>query len=82
MQSKLPRHKDAKLCPYILYADKAKLSSFGTQKAYPIVARLANIVVGIRNGNEWGGGQIVGSLPVVIILSFLSSFRDSLNVPG
>ncbi|KAJ7500378.1 hypothetical protein B0H11DRAFT_2155479 [Mycena galericulata] len=64
-QSELPKHVDAKLCPYIIYADKAKLSSFGTQKAYPIVARLANIAVGIRNSNEWGGGQIVGSLPVV-----------------
>ncbi|KAF8207444.1 hypothetical protein K438DRAFT_1904651 [Mycena galopus ATCC 62051] len=59
------RSIDAKLCPYIIYADKSKLSSFGTQKAYPIIARLSNIVVGIRNGNEWGGGQIVGELPVV-----------------
>ncbi|KAJ7715035.1 hypothetical protein DFH07DRAFT_785677 [Mycena maculata] len=64
-QSKLPKHPDAKPCPLIVYADKAKLSSFGTQKAYPIVARLANMVVGIRNSNQWGGGQIVGSLPVV-----------------
>ncbi|KAJ7728431.1 hypothetical protein DFH07DRAFT_757234 [Mycena maculata] len=56
---------DAKLCPYIIYVDKSKLSSFGTEKVYPIIARLANIVVGIRNGNEWGGGQVVGSLPVV-----------------
>ncbi|KAF8136888.1 hypothetical protein K438DRAFT_2120589 [Mycena galopus ATCC 62051] len=56
---------NAKLCPYIIYADKSKLSSFGTQKAYPIIARLSNMVVGIRNGNEWGGGQIVGELPVV-----------------
>ncbi|KAF8142339.1 hypothetical protein K438DRAFT_1635779, partial [Mycena galopus ATCC 62051] len=55
---------DAKLCPYIIYADKSKLSSFGTQKAYPIIARLSNVAVGIRNGNEWGGGQIVGELPV------------------
>ncbi|KAF8164494.1 hypothetical protein K438DRAFT_1909729 [Mycena galopus ATCC 62051] len=53
------------LCPYIIYADKSKLSSFGTQKAYPIIARLSNMVVGIRNGNEWGGGQIVGELPIV-----------------
>ncbi|KAJ6471679.1 hypothetical protein DFH09DRAFT_1253869 [Mycena vulgaris] len=53
------------LCPFIVYADKSKLSSFGTEKAYPVVARLANIVVGVRNGNGWGGGQVVGSLPVV-----------------
>ncbi|KAJ7782439.1 hypothetical protein DFH07DRAFT_900870 [Mycena maculata] len=65
IQSLLPDNKFAKLCPYIIYADKSKLSSFGTQKAYPIIARLANIVVGIRNGNEWGGGQIVGELPVI-----------------
>ncbi|KAJ7707650.1 hypothetical protein B0H17DRAFT_1033442 [Mycena rosella] len=63
--SKLPDSPDAKSCAFVLYADKAKLSSFGTEKAYPIVARLANIVVGIRNGNEWGGGQVVGWLPVV-----------------
>ncbi|KAJ6467793.1 hypothetical protein C8R45DRAFT_1055381 [Mycena sanguinolenta] len=55
----------AKLCSFIIYADKSKLSSFGTQKAYPIIARLGNIVVGIRNGNGWGGGQVVGELPIV-----------------
>ncbi|KAJ7450425.1 hypothetical protein FB451DRAFT_1342926 [Mycena latifolia] len=65
IQSKLPDSPDAKLCPFILYADKAKLSSFGSEKSYPVVARLGNVVVGVRNGNEWGGGQVVGSLPVV-----------------
>ncbi|KAJ7243981.1 hypothetical protein C8J57DRAFT_1452331 [Mycena rebaudengoi] len=55
----------AKLCPYIIYADKSKLSTFGTQKGYPIIARLANMVVSIRNSNDWGGGQIVGWLPVI-----------------
>ncbi|KAJ7824744.1 hypothetical protein B0H14DRAFT_3110853 [Mycena olivaceomarginata] len=65
IQSKLPKSIDNKLLPYILYADKAKLSSFGTQKGYSVVARLANIVVGLRNGSDWGGGQIVGWLPVV-----------------
>ncbi|KAK7000821.1 hypothetical protein R3P38DRAFT_3327544 [Favolaschia claudopus] len=63
--SKLPDNPDAKPCPFILYADKSKLSSFGTQKAYPIIARLANVVVGIRNSDDWGGGQVVGELPVV-----------------
>ncbi|KAK6983857.1 hypothetical protein R3P38DRAFT_2807452 [Favolaschia claudopus] len=63
IQSKLPDNPDAKPCPFILYADKSKLSSFGTQKAYPIIARLANVVVGIRNSDEWGGGQVVGELP-------------------
>ncbi|KAJ7440387.1 hypothetical protein FB451DRAFT_1344114 [Mycena latifolia] len=65
IQSKLPDSPDAKLCPFILYADKAKLSSFGSEKSYPVVARLGNVVVGVRNGNEWGGGQVVGSLPVM-----------------
>ncbi|KAK7034432.1 hypothetical protein R3P38DRAFT_2518906 [Favolaschia claudopus] len=65
IQSKLPDNPDAKPCPFILYADKSKLSSFGTQKAYPIIARLANVVVGIRNSDDWGGGQVVGELPVV-----------------
>ncbi|KAJ7919809.1 hypothetical protein B0H13DRAFT_1988027 [Mycena leptocephala] len=65
VQSKLPASKDAKACFYILYADKAKLSSFGTQKGYPIIARLGNIFIGLRNSTEWGGGQIVGWLPVI-----------------
>jgi hypothetical protein len=64
-QSKLPKSIDNKLLPFILYADKAKLSSFGTQKGYPVVARLANVVISLRNGSDWGGGQIVGWLPVV-----------------
>ncbi|KAJ7629311.1 hypothetical protein B0H17DRAFT_1164314 [Mycena rosella] len=64
IQSELPQGPDNKACAYILYADKAKLSSFGTQKGYPIVARLANMVVSVRNSSRWGGGQIVGWLPV------------------
>ncbi|KAJ7742995.1 hypothetical protein B0H14DRAFT_3097190 [Mycena olivaceomarginata] len=50
--------------PLYIYADKSKLSSFGTQKAHPIVIRVLNIVVGIRNSSEWGGGQVVGELPI------------------
>ncbi|KAJ7053331.1 hypothetical protein C8F01DRAFT_1260668 [Mycena amicta] len=67
LQSGLPDTSDehAKLCPYILYADKAKLSSFGTQKGYPIIARLANMTIGIRNTTRWGGGAVVGWLPIV-----------------
>ncbi|KAJ6623311.1 hypothetical protein B0H10DRAFT_2162561 [Mycena sp. CBHHK59/15] len=63
--SELPPEIKAKPCPYIIYADKSKLSSFGAEKAYPVVARLANMVVDIRNSNDWGGGQIVGWLPLV-----------------
>ncbi|KAG1788983.1 uncharacterized protein HD556DRAFT_1433910 [Suillus plorans] len=46
--SRLP--PEAKPLAFILYADKAKLSSFGTQKAYPIVCRITNLPVEIRNG--------------------------------
>jgi len=28
---------------YILYADKARLSSFGTAKGYPVILRIANL---------------------------------------
>ncbi|KAG1846280.1 hypothetical protein F4604DRAFT_1884179 [Suillus subluteus] len=62
-QSRLP--PEAKPLAFILYADKAKLSSFGAQKAYPIVCRIANLPVEIRNGTGIGGGRIVGWLPIV-----------------
>ncbi|KAK7059887.1 hypothetical protein R3P38DRAFT_3523832 [Favolaschia claudopus] len=64
-QSGLPDHPAAKPLCYIVYADKAKLSSFGTQKAYSVVARLANVVVDIRNSTRFGGGQVVGHQPIV-----------------
>ena len=48
-----------------LYADKTKLSSFGTEKGYPVMARIANLPVKIRNGEGIGGGCVVGWLPVV-----------------
>lgn len=63
------------LC-FILYADKTKLSSFGTVKGYPIIARLANLPTTIRNGTGIGGGRIVGWLPIVsraLVLSKLYS---------
>jgi hypothetical protein len=41
------------------------LSSFGTEKGYPIMARIANLPVDIRNGEGIGGGQVVGWLPIV-----------------
>ena len=49
----------------ILYADKNKLSSFGTVKGYPVILRCANLPVEIRNGTGIGGGRVVGWLPVV-----------------
>ncbi|KAJ6560077.1 hypothetical protein B0H19DRAFT_1210302 [Mycena capillaripes] len=64
-QSALPNHPAAKPICLIIYADKSKLSTFGTEKAYAVVARLANIVVPIRNSTQFGGGQVVGHQPVV-----------------
>ena len=48
-----------------LYADKTRLSSFGTEKGYPVMARIVNLPVGIRNSNGLGGARVVGWLPVV-----------------
>ncbi|KAG2144052.1 hypothetical protein BD769DRAFT_1625688 [Suillus cothurnatus] len=50
-QSQLP--DGAKPLAFILYADKTKLSSFGTTKGYPVIAQ------------GMGGGYVVGWLPVV-----------------
>ena len=48
-----------------LYADKSKLSSFGSEKGYPVMARILNLPVKIRNGEKFGGARVVGWLPVV-----------------
>ncbi|KAF8066566.1 hypothetical protein FPV67DRAFT_1196119 [Lyophyllum atratum] len=68
-QSKLPEtapgDPPAKILPFILYADKTKLSSFGTAKGYPIVARFAALPHEIRNSDGVGGGRVVGWLPIV-----------------
>ncbi|KAG1872007.1 hypothetical protein C8R48DRAFT_770378 [Suillus tomentosus] len=56
---------DAKPLAFILYAAKNKLSSFGTQKGYLIIAQIANLPVEIRNGVGVAGGQVVGWLPIV-----------------
>ncbi|KAG1890418.1 uncharacterized protein F5891DRAFT_1131709 [Suillus fuscotomentosus] len=64
-QSQLP--PDAKPLAFILYADKSKLSSFGSQKGYPIIARIANLPVHIHNSNTaLGGGRVVGWLPIIV----------------
>ena len=62
-QSKLP--PNAKPLFVIVYADKSRLSSFGTAKGYPVIARLANLPDHFRNGEDVGGGQIVGWLTIV-----------------
>ena len=61
--------QDGKPFCIILYADKAKLSSFGTEKAYPIIARCANLPDWIRNGEGIGGGRVVGWQPIVTFFS-------------
>ncbi|KAH7919486.1 hypothetical protein BV22DRAFT_1075186 [Leucogyrophana mollusca] len=62
-QSRLP--PGGKPLAFILYADKSKLSSFGREKGYPVVARCANLPVEICNGDGVGGGRVVGWLPIV-----------------
>ena len=54
----------------IVYADKSKLSSFGTKKGYPVIMRCGNLPVKIRNGKGLGGGRVVGWLPVVCLKFF------------
>ncbi|KAG1725030.1 hypothetical protein EDB19DRAFT_1644239 [Suillus lakei] len=63
VQSQLP--EGAKPLAFILYADKTKLSLFGTTRGYPVIARLVNLPTNIRNGQGMGGGYIVGWLPIV-----------------
>ncbi|THU80412.1 hypothetical protein K435DRAFT_695754, partial [Dendrothele bispora CBS 962.96] len=63
IQSELPT--ETKPFFIILYADKSKLSSFGTEKGYPVIAWCANLPTHIRNGSGAGGGRVVGWLPVV-----------------
>ena len=49
----------------ILYANKTQLSSFGTAKGYPVLARCANLPIKLRNGTGLAGGRLVGWLPIV-----------------
>ncbi|PBK62835.1 hypothetical protein ARMSODRAFT_990404 [Armillaria solidipes] len=63
IQSSLP--PGGKPLAYILYADKSCLSSFGTAKGYPVMARCGNLSDEIRNGKNFGGGCVVGWLPIV-----------------
>ncbi|KAK0493804.1 hypothetical protein EDD18DRAFT_1107781 [Armillaria luteobubalina] len=63
LQTKLP--KGGKVLYYIIYADKMRLSSFGTAQGYPVIAHLGNLKASIRNGNGVGGGRVVGWLPVI-----------------
>ncbi|KAF9470013.1 hypothetical protein BDZ94DRAFT_1329905 [Collybia nuda] len=62
-KSKLP--PEAKPFCITLYADKTRLSSFGTVQGYPIMAQCTNLPREIRNGKGLGATQIVGWLPIV-----------------
>ncbi|KAK0471799.1 hypothetical protein IW261DRAFT_1571685 [Armillaria novae-zelandiae] len=50
---------------YIIYADKTRLSSFGTVQGYPVIVRLGNLPSHIRNGQGVGGGCVIGWLPII-----------------
>ena len=49
----------------IIWADKTRLFSFGTEKGYPVLACCANLPIGVHNGTGVGGGRLVGWLPIV-----------------
>ncbi|KIJ09892.1 hypothetical protein PAXINDRAFT_164338 [Paxillus involutus ATCC 200175] len=60
IQSELPASaENAVPLALILYANKSKLSSFGTVKGYPVVVRCGNLPVNIRNSADIGGGTVV-----------------------
>ena len=63
MKTLLP--EGAKMLCLELYVDKSWLSSFGTEKGYPVMVRIVNLPVGIHNSNGIGGAQVVGWLPIV-----------------
>ncbi|KDQ33978.1 hypothetical protein PLEOSDRAFT_1033035, partial [Pleurotus ostreatus PC15] len=63
IQSTLP--EGGKPLLLIVYADKTRLSTFGTAKGYPVVARVGNVILNLRNGDGPGGGFMIGWLPVM-----------------
>lgn len=77
-QSKLPN--GASPVFLIIYADKTRLSSFGTAKGYPVVARIANLPTAIRNSDGVGGGRLVGWLPIVCAINGPTSIKGLLTI--
>ncbi|TFK58364.1 hypothetical protein BDN72DRAFT_751716, partial [Pluteus cervinus] len=63
IQTQLPDVDGKPIC-ILLYSDKTKLSTFGSQMGWPILAQLMNLPSHIRNGNGLGGARIVGWLPI------------------
>ncbi|THH16568.1 hypothetical protein EUX98_g9282 [Antrodiella citrinella] len=48
-----------------LYSLLSPRTAVRSEKGYPIIARIANLPVDIRNGTGLGGGRVVGWLPVI-----------------
>ncbi|KIJ66780.1 hypothetical protein HYDPIDRAFT_174145 [Hydnomerulius pinastri MD-312] len=65
IQSHLPEIENTVPFAFILYADCMRLSLHSTVKGYPVVAWCGNLPVDIRNGERYGGGCVVGWLPIV-----------------
>ncbi|KAJ3555947.1 hypothetical protein NM688_g2296 [Phlebia brevispora] len=55
----------AKPVCFIVYSDKTHLSSLGSETGYPVMARILNLDVDIRNGYGPAGGQVIGWLPKI-----------------
>ena len=56
---------DSFLIGLYIYADKSKLSSFGSVTGYPVIARLAILPHSICNAKGVGSGCLIGWLPEV-----------------
>ncbi|KAL0059303.1 hypothetical protein AAF712_013951 [Marasmius tenuissimus] len=56
---------NAKPLALIMYADKNKLSSFGTAQGYPVMATIGNLPADVRNSGGVGGAKVVGWQPLV-----------------
>src|SRR6266478_3818681 len=62
-----------------IYADKSKLSSFGSVTGYPVIVRLAILPHSIHNAKGMGSGCLIGWLPEVS-LHHCIIFFNSLDV--
>lgn len=69
-QNELPA--EARPLCITIYADKTRLSSFGTAMGHPVMARIENFPDNIKNGKGLGGTEVIGWLPIVITLSLFT----------
>ncbi|KIK13566.1 hypothetical protein PISMIDRAFT_47615, partial [Pisolithus microcarpus 441] len=81
-QSRLPDVKNAVPFAFILYADRTCLSSHATVKGYPVVARCGNLPINIQNGERYGGGCVVGWLPIVTFMNIMLQVPESAKEEG